>query len=125
MSTQDSIQNRHAQAIANMLARDLDPVERDVLEAVGLATLDPGMPTTQDGRLAREAFGRDAQKTILKARKTGARVREERYTQTCDGDGAPTRIVYDALVYAGLLRPRPGKLRWTLTPMGHAALQFV
>ena len=65
------------------------------------------------------------QKTILKARKTGARVREERYTQTCDGDGAPTRIVYDALVYAGLLRPRPGKLRWTLTPMGHAALQFV
>lgn len=114
-----------AAAVAAFLLTEVSPLERDVLLGLSLVHIDDAIPVTSDGRLTREAFGRDAQLTIIKSRTNGARVLEERKTALCDENGAPKCCVYNNLVYIGLARRVNARCGWELTSLGEIATDIM
>lgn len=98
----------------------VDCLEMEVLVGLCLVADGINLPLTSDGRLARDAFGRDVDLTVLERRPNGARVRETRGTSVFDADGAPKPIVYGALAVMGLVVDTDQPCGWAPTAAGRA-----
>lgn len=97
-----------------------EPLELEILMGLCLVADGLDLPLTTDGRLAREAFGRDVDLTVLARRANGVQVRETRNTALLDADGAPTALPYGALVVLGLAVDTDAPCGWAPTAAGRA-----
>jgi hypothetical protein len=100
----------------------LTDLERDVLLGLCLEADGAFLPVTSDGRLARDAFGRDLELVVVGRNAKGVRV-QAATSPLLDANGAPTAAVYINLVYMGLARDTLGRCAWTPTSSGKAVAE--
>lgn len=97
----------------------LTDLEQEVLLALCLEADGAFLPVTQDGRLARDAFGRDLDPTVVGRTPTGFRIKERAHNGVA-ADGAPSAQVYTTLVHMGLARDSLDRCAWVPTASGKA-----
>lgn len=108
-----------AQPATGTDAFGLTEMEQEVLLALCLEAEGAFLPVTQDGRLARDAFGRDLDLIVVGRTPTGFRVKERAHDGVA-ADGAPSAQVYTTLVHMGLARDSLGRCAWVPTASGKA-----